>query len=346
MGVKKSTVCTSAKPSFNRYTPASSWVSKPTSTFGSTCRGKPRKTESRIPGLSLAAQPAALAIAVSFTDLVKGHLAFRSLIIASWNGSLLTSSGACLQAGARKCFYHTMPWDFVLIFFVLLVVLPWRGQRRLRRLLELAEVTSKERIALYASTIVFQWTAVALVAWRGYARGLTNAELGLGRQSAVHLALASLIGSLVLAALHWINLKRAGKAGEQRLGKLRAISERILPQSKRELAPYLGLALTAGICEEFLYRGFTMGALFRVGLPVWVVVLLSSVLFGAAHLYQGRSGFLGTLVLGAVFGIARIAYDSIVPVMFWHAAVDVVAGVAGPRYLLQKCGGGQRNAAV
>jgi hypothetical protein len=50
-------------------------VSKPTSTFGSVGRGKRRKTESSNPGLSFAAQPAALTMAVSFTDRVKPHLA-------------------------------------------------------------------------------------------------------------------------------------------------------------------------------------------------------------------------------------------------------------------------------
>jgi membrane protease YdiL (CAAX protease family) len=239
-----------------------------------------------------------------------------------------------------------MPWDFVLIFLVLGVLLPWRGQYRLRRLLELTEVTPKERIALYLSTIGFQWAAAAVVAWRAYARGLTWSELGLGRQSVDRLTVASIVGTLVLAGLHWMNLKRTGRAGDQRLGKLRAISQRILPQSRMELAAYLGLALTAGVCEEFLYRGFSMAALLRVGLPAWTVILVSSVLFGAAHLYQGRSGFWGTLILGVVFGIARIAYDSVVPVMFWHAAVDVVAGLAGPRYLLQKAGGGPESATI
>src|SRR5216683_6967557 len=77
IGVKKSTVCTSAMPSPSRYTPASSLVSKPTSTFGSVGRGKRRKTESSNPGLSFAAQPAALTIAVSFTVGVKPHLAVK-----------------------------------------------------------------------------------------------------------------------------------------------------------------------------------------------------------------------------------------------------------------------------
>src|SRR5439155_8909303 len=66
-----------AMPSPSRYTPASSLVSKPTSTFGSVGRGKRRKTKSSNPGLSFAAQPAALTMAVSFTESVKPHLAVK-----------------------------------------------------------------------------------------------------------------------------------------------------------------------------------------------------------------------------------------------------------------------------
>jgi len=40
-----------------------------------------------------------------------------------------------------------------------------------------------------------------------------------------------------------------------------------------------------------------------------------------------------TLLVGTVLGAARIAYDSLVPVIAWHTALDLVAGVAGPRYL-------------
>ena len=116
---------------------------------------------------------------------------------------------------------------------------------------------------------------------------------------------------------------------------MRVLAERILPQSRLELVPFLALAVTAAVCEEFLYRGFAMAALTRAGLPAWSVVLLSSVLFGLAHLYQGRGGLLSTLVIGTVFGTARIAYDGLVPVVVWHFAVDAVAGVAGPKYLVR-----------
>jgi membrane protease YdiL (CAAX protease family) len=130
-----------------------------------------------------------------------------------------------------------------------------------------------------------------------------------------------------------------GQSPDKVPASLRAMSRRVLPQSTLEFLPYLGLAVTAGLCEEFLYRGFAMAALAHLGIPVWGTVFLSSVLFGLAHLYQGRGGLVGTLLIGAVFGTARIAYDGLAVVMLWHITVDVVAGVAGPRYLA-KAGAG------
>src|SRR6266404_8266104 len=59
--------------------PASSLVSNPTSTLGSVCRGSLRKTASSVAGLSFAAQPAAFAMEVSFTDEAKPHLAVNHL---------------------------------------------------------------------------------------------------------------------------------------------------------------------------------------------------------------------------------------------------------------------------
>jgi membrane protease YdiL (CAAX protease family) len=98
---------------------------------------------------------------------------------------------------------------------------------------------------------------------------------------------------------------------------------------------YSFLAITAGICEEFLYRGFVMAVLARAGLAVWAAVAVSSIFFGLAHVYQGRAGFVSTLMVGVVFALARVACDSLMPVMVWHAGIDLVAGIAGYRYLLQ-----------
>src|SRR5712692_5597213 len=226
-----------------------------------------------------------------------------------------------------------MPWDIALIFFVLAVILPWRGRARMKKLLAMPHVSSIERLVLYASTIAFQWLAVGAVAWRAWAHGFTAQQLGLTMHDRASLIVASIVGAAAIATLQWLNLRRVGKVPLERRGPLQAVAERILPQSTVELLPYLALAITAGICEEFLYRGFAMAVLVHVGLQAWAVVLLSSVLFGLAHSYQGRSGIVMTLLIGLLLGASRIAYDSLVPAIFWHSAVDVVAGIAGPRYL-------------
>src|SRR5437773_11955794 len=72
-----------------------------------------------------------------------------------------------------------MPWDIWLIFFMLGLILPWRGRVRMKRLLTMPRVGPMERLALYASTIAFQWFAVAVVAWRTWAHGFTAPQLGL-----------------------------------------------------------------------------------------------------------------------------------------------------------------------
>ena len=86
-----------------------------------------------------------------------------------------------------------------------------------------------------------------------------------------------------------------------------------------------------------------MAVLLRPGLQAWAAVLISSVLFGLAHSYQGRGGILMTLLIGVILGSSRNAYDSLVPAIFWHTAVDVVAGTAGPRYLLPKGANGREK---
>ena len=64
--------------------------------------------------------------------------------------------------------------------------------------------------------------------------------------------------------------------------------------------------LGAAICEEIVFRGFLIGRLeVAFGGPsriaIAAAVLLSSVLFGFAHTYQGPTGILITGVLGLIF---------------------------------------------
>jgi CAAX protease family protein len=226
-----------------------------------------------------------------------------------------------------------MPWDFWLIFLTLAIVIPWRGRMRLQRLLAQPVFGSKEKLLLYGSTIAFQWIMLGIVVWRALARGVTPSELGLGRRFDAELLLWSALGAGALGTFQWFNLRRVGRMTGAIPDLMRKLSERLLPQEPIEAGPYAALAVTAGVCEEFVYRGFVMAALNRVGIAAWMVLTVSSILFGLAHAYQGRSGIVGTTVMGLLLGFSRVLTRSLAPAMIWHAVVDLSAGVAGPRFL-------------
>ena len=57
-----------------------------------------------------------------------------------------------------------------------------------------------------------------------------------------------------------------------------------------------------------------------------VAVAASALLRAAYHLYQGWGGFLGNLVLGAVFGGLFVRTRRTWPLVVAHALIDVGAG--------------------
>jgi membrane protease YdiL (CAAX protease family) len=233
-----------------------------------------------------------------------------------------------------------------LILAVLGVVIPWRGRARLKHLLARPMMGTKEKLALYGSTIAFQWILLGLVAWRAFARGLSAAELGVSRPLSIELVLVAVVGAALLGAFQWFNLRRVGRMSGAIPDLMRKLASRLLPHGVVEFAPYSALAVTAGVCEEFLYRGFAIAALMRVGVATWLVVVITSVLFGLAHAYQGKSGIIGTGLMGFLLAGCRLMWGSLWPVMVWHATVDIVAGIAGPRYLGQHVGPAQCDASL
>src|ERR1700719_963722 len=104
-----------------------------------------------------------------------------------------------------------MPWDVWLIFFVLGVLVPWRGRHRLRELLAKPSVGPAERISLYLSTIAFQWIALVVTAWRAWAHGFIAAELGVAAGNAWLVGTVTLSGAGILGILQWMNLRRMGR---------------------------------------------------------------------------------------------------------------------------------------
>ena len=230
-----------------------------------------------------------------------------------------------------------IPWDFILILAFLAVIVPWRGAARMKRLLSKPDLTTADRLSLYGSTIFFQWLIVAIVAWRSLVRGLSLRELGLAARDPWQVAWASIALTGLLCLNQVIGLRRITRMPEGKRGALFAITEKIMPRNLTETLVYAALACTAGMSEEFLYRGFVFIAFVRMsgnlGWPNAGAAFLSSVWFALAHLYQGRRGLITTFVVGIIFVSIRIWTGSLIPVMIAHFGIDLTVGICALRFL-------------
>lgn len=99
----------------------------------------------------------------------------------------------------------------------------------------------------------------------------------------------------------------------------------LMPNTRVERAAWVALSLTAGICEETLFRGFLIRFLrdSAPGLPLAAALLASSLMFGLAHLYQGLKGVVGATVGGIAFGLLFLLSGSLIACMALHALLDL-----------------------
>lgn len=232
---------------------------------------------------------------------------------------------------------NVISWDFGLILAVLGVVIPWRGKIRVERLMKREDLGSSGRMWLYGSTICYQWIIAALVLWRALARGMNLAELGLTISDPWRAAWMTLSLTILLCAGQIAGLRKMVGVPAENRGPLFRITEKIMPRTGTETILFAALAATAGLSEEFLYRGFLLASFARVFAnlagPLAVAACVSSIWFAVAHLYQGRRGIITTFVVGAIFATVRVWSGSLLPAIVAHAAVDLVAGVYIPRLL-------------
>jgi len=107
---------------------------------------------------------------------------------------------------------------------------------------------------------------------------------------------------------------------------------KILPRTTNEMLVFLGVSVTAGVWEELMYRGFLIWFITPyIGLVGAAV--LSSLIFGLGHGYQGWKGIVRTFVLGGVFALAYVLTHSLWWVMAAHALVDLWGGTLGWRVM-------------
>lgn len=180
------------------------------------------------------------------------------------------------------------------------------------------------RVAGYLIVMLFEWLIVAFI-WYGISRrGMSMAELVGGRWARPVQFLRDLgfaIGFLLVAALVLNGLGYLLKAAPNQ-----AIRN-LFPQGRTEIILFLLLALTAGFCEEVIFRGYLQRQFAALTHATVGGILLQGVTFGVGHGYQGIKYMLLIAVFGSMFGFLAHWRRSLRPGMLAHALQDGVGGL-------------------
>ncbi len=215
-----------------------------------------------------------------------------------------------------------------LYFLLLLIVLPlystWSWRRWLARL---AAGLRPRRMRLYLGSTIQLWGVFGLLAgvwwwldrpaeWLGFrAPGGNGFWLGC---ALVLLATGAFLYS-------WRSMRAAGDGERRRYRQQVAELGHLMPRDGRQYAAFVALSVTAGIVEETVFRGWLLWYL-QGWLPLWAAVVVSSALFGLAHLYQGATGVAKTAVVGLAMALLYLLSGSLWLPILAHAMIDILQG--------------------
>lgn len=180
-------------------------------------------------------------------------------------------------------------------------------------------------LPLYGSLIILEWGLLYYI-WKGGLRrtGTALSELigerwGHGRDVLADAAWAgALWAAWMLLLLGWRRWLAPGAA---------ASVESMLPRSGLETVLWIVLSVSAGVCEELVFRGYFQRQFHALTGRRWVAVVLQSLLFGISHGYQGAVACLKIALYGAMFGAFALWRRSLRPGMIAHAWTDIATGL-------------------
>jgi len=217
--------------------------------------------------------------------------------------------------------------DHLLVALIVLVwpLVEWRWYYR-RSVRAVAAGVPGARLEIYRNIMLPSWAFTACVVGSWLMRARPWSALGLGavgpRQVAIGLGFAVVgLGFLARQLRQIVGRPRMLALVRQKA----AFAAAMLPASEEDRRRWTLLSITAGFCEELLFRGYvfwyaaaatgTLGA-----------ILISSLLFGFVHLYMGRAQVPRNAIVGAVFALIVLASGSLWPAMLLHAALDWSSG--------------------
>jgi len=137
-------------------------------------------------------------------------------------------------------------------------------------------------------------------------------------------------------------VKIARSKGAKRIKMGNPHVEKLTPHTRSELGCWVAVSVSAGVCEEFIFRGYLIWV-FQPLLGLWGAAGLSAVVFAAAHAYQGGKGILATGLAGSFLTLVVLISGSLWPAIALHVLTDIGTGLVAWLAVSRMEGGGDMS---
>ncbi|GAB2490398.1 CPBP family intramembrane glutamic endopeptidase [Streptosporangium sandarakinum] len=205
----------------------------------------------------------------------------------------------------------------------LALVSPWLGRRSYARLERERDRDGRILTRMFTAWTTELWAlaAVALLVV-GLSPEIDLAGVGFVLPADPGTTAGMLVGAAIGLAVAVLVAVRMNRAGRPVPGQ--AAFRAMLPRTPAERRGALVLSVSAGICEEIVYRGLLIALGTRVlGLPLPVAAGLALAVFVAGHLYQGWRGMAMVTLAGFGLTMLYLRTGSLLLPILLHAVVDI-----------------------
>ncbi len=231
------------------------------------------------------------------------------------------TAGVVSLASVAPSWHTALLVGLVLAVAISGIALTWMGAT----VLEPRAGAGESKVAnLYVPAIAVQWLLALYVCRIGRPSNALRDLLGPAWcvRERVMGDLAIALGLFVLIVGTALALQRFAQVGRS------PSVESLLPRRMEERAAWIVVALSAGICEEIVFRGYLLAQFTSLtGNPV-VALVIQALLFGVAHANQGAVGAAVAGASGLLFGLVAWRRRSLLPCIACHVALDLAAGFA------------------
>ncbi len=177
----------------------------------------------------------------------------------------------------------------------------------------------------YLISIALEW-ALAYWAWIGvHWRGGTLRDLTGGRWTTWR----GVVTDLAIALPFWVVWEATAWLVHRIVDRIQTPTTPYqVPIGLLEISLWILLSISAGVCEELVFRGYLQNQFRAATRSIVAAVILQGLVFGVAHTYQGWKQVIVIAALGILYGVLAAWRRNLRANMIAHAWSDIYEGWA------------------